>query len=193
MDAVSKEIIEVLTYLLPGLITAWIYYGLTPYQKPSEFERIVQALIFTIFVQGGIAIVNLLVNSPDGKKCIPPEMELVISIAIAIALGLLIVFFANNDYLHWVLRKLKFTRESSRPSSWYSAFYKSQTFVVLHLFDGRRIMGLLKEWPNQPDEGHFIITKGEWLTEDNKRFPWKGVEFILFPAKEVKFVEFMKK
>jgi len=51
MDLVSNGIIIVLKYLLPGFVSAWIFYGLTAWQKPPEFERVIQAFIFNMFVQ----------------------------------------------------------------------------------------------------------------------------------------------
>jgi len=49
---VSQQVIALLQYLLPGFLAAWIFYGLTSYAKPSNFERVIQALIFTLFIQG---------------------------------------------------------------------------------------------------------------------------------------------
>ena len=34
-----------------GFFAAWVFYGLTPFSKPSGYERTVQALIFTIIVE----------------------------------------------------------------------------------------------------------------------------------------------
>ena len=51
MEGISAEIVGVIYQLLPGFIVAWIIYGLTAHLKPSSFERIVQALIFTVFVR----------------------------------------------------------------------------------------------------------------------------------------------
>ena len=41
----------VLTFLLPGFVAAAVFYSLTSHPKPSNFERVVQALIFTIVVE----------------------------------------------------------------------------------------------------------------------------------------------
>ena len=38
-------------YLLAGFVAAWVFYGLTPYKRPTPFERIVQALVYTAVVQ----------------------------------------------------------------------------------------------------------------------------------------------
>jgi hypothetical protein len=54
MDFPSQAVIAVLTYLLPGFVTAALVYTLTPSLRPIPFERVVQALIFTMLVQVGV-------------------------------------------------------------------------------------------------------------------------------------------
>lgn len=56
MDKVAPELIAILQYLLPGFLAAWVFYGFTSFPKPSEFERVIQALIFTFIVQFVVAI-----------------------------------------------------------------------------------------------------------------------------------------
>ncbi len=46
----SSEIVDAIFRLLPGFVTAWVFYGLTAHLKASSFERVIQALIFTLFV-----------------------------------------------------------------------------------------------------------------------------------------------
>lgn len=53
---VSKDILALLTQLMPGFLTAWVVYGLTTYTKPSQFERIVQALIYSFMVSALVAV-----------------------------------------------------------------------------------------------------------------------------------------
>jgi hypothetical protein len=41
---------------MPGFFTAWVVYGLTTYTKPPQFERVVQALIYSFLVNGVVAV-----------------------------------------------------------------------------------------------------------------------------------------
>ena len=50
MDSLTNDIVVILQYLLPGFLAAWIFYGFTSHPKPSQFERVVQALIFTLII-----------------------------------------------------------------------------------------------------------------------------------------------
>ena len=42
MGETSKDVLALLTQLMPGFLTAWVVYGLTTYTKPPQFERVVQ-------------------------------------------------------------------------------------------------------------------------------------------------------
>ena len=56
METFAKDFVTLLQYLLPGFVAAWVFYGFTSFPKPSQFERVVQALIFTIFIQAFVFI-----------------------------------------------------------------------------------------------------------------------------------------
>ncbi|MDP9620179.1 hypothetical protein [Stenotrophomonas geniculata] len=51
MDTLFNNATTLLTYLLPGFLAAWVFYGLTSHPKPPQFERTVEALVFTFAVQ----------------------------------------------------------------------------------------------------------------------------------------------
>ena len=178
-------------FLLPGFVAAAVFYSLTSHPKPSAFERIVQALIFTTFAQ---VIVTIFFWVRDATITFPPWNEtwvLVLSVSVAMILGFTAVYASNNDLLHRPLRRLGVTRENSYPSEWYSAFSgHTDCYVVLHLKGERRLYGWPTEWPSRSDEGHFLIEEGEWL-HDTQRTPANEVTSILVPASEVEMVEFL--
>jgi len=197
VDLLSNEIISVLTYLLPGFVAAWVLYGLTAFPKPSQFERIIQALIFTIIIQGIVNLIKIIsLQIGSNLFCIgrwTSDINLVLSVFVAIIMGLVFTYYANNDKFHSLLRKFKITQLTSFPSEWYGSFCKNKTFIVLHLNDGRRLYGWPVEWPNQPNNGHFSIAMAEWLTDNpNETIKLDMVKNILIDASDVKFVEFMK-
>ena len=45
MDDLVKEIIPLLQYLIPGFLSAWVFYSLTAFKRPDTFGQIVQALM----------------------------------------------------------------------------------------------------------------------------------------------------
>ena len=196
MDNLSQDLINILIYLLPGFVSAWIFFNLTSFPKPSQFERVVQALIFTLFIQA-ILNIAIYINSKlpeaisfnDSKDSI----LLIASISIAVILGIVFSYFTNNDKFHKFLRNKNITRESSFPSEWFGAFIKDVTYVVLHFKDERRLYGWPIEWPSEPTKGHFVIADPSWQTEDGEELRITGVKNILVDVNDIKWVEFLEK
>jgi len=195
MEALAKDFVTLLQYLLPGFVAAWVFYSFTSFPKPSQFERVVQALIFTIFVHSTSYIIKQGFTIIGEKWLLftwGENSELICSIISAIFIGIVFSYFANNDKIHKALRTLGITRETSYPSEWFGAFLKKVTYVVLHLDGERRLYGWPIEWPSEPEKGHFVLVQASWLTEDGET-QLKGVESIMVAAKDVEMVEFMEK
>jgi hypothetical protein len=190
------EVAEVLIQLLPGFLTAWIFYSLTAHARPSPFERVVQALIFTMLVQALVIIVRYALYFAGRWISIGPwnsDIRLLWSIILACVLGLVSSRLTNNDGLHKALRRYGWTMRTSAPSEWYSAFSTFEPWVILNLSGGRRLFGWAEQWPDRPDRGHFIIEEPEWLLPNGSRAPLPWLDILLLPASEVEFVEFLKR
>lgn len=195
MGGFAKDFVSVLQYLLPGFVSAWVFYGLTSYPKPSQFERVVQAMIFTLFTQVTINIVESILNYIGKYWSVAnwsDSSSLIWSIIIALFMGLVFSYFANNDKLHKLLRYINITHEGSFPSEWFKAFL-NVTYVVLHFNDERRLYGWPIEWPSVPTEGHFLIAYPSWLLDNGEEKRIVGVRNILVNSKDVKWVEFLEK
>ncbi len=195
MENLASDLVQLLRYLLPGFLAAWVFYGFTSFVKPSQFERVVQALIFTLIVQIGVYLYKtaaFYLSKYWTLGAWDADTELVVSVVIAAFLGLLFAYFANNDKFHSVIRKIGASKETSYPSEWYGEFSNKVTYVVLHLDGERRLYGWPKEWPSNPEKGHFSIQQASWLI-DGKEMPLTGVDTILIPARDVQMVEFMDK
>lgn len=203
MENFAKDFVAILQYLLPGFVSAWLFYGLTSYPKPSQFERVVQAMIFTLFTQVSVNGVEFTLKGIGRFWKVgewTDKTNLSWSFVNALLIGLLSAYFANNDKLHKFLRgdsrtSFKITKENSYPTEWFKAFL-NVTYVVLHLNDGRRLYGWPKEWPSTPTVGHFLIFRPAWLVYENDNEhekPINGVETILINVCDVKWVEFLEK
>ncbi len=196
MGSISNDVISILQFLLPGFISAWIFYGLTSYSKPSQFERVIQALIFTLFIQALVNITKYLLLKIGTYWNIGNWSEsssLIVSIIIAIMFGIIFSYFANNDKFHKYMRDRNITKETSFPSEWFASFRNNVTFVVIHFNDERRLLGWPIEWPSGSTNGHFLIADPSWLEECEEEKLIKGVSNILIDVKDVKWVEFLEK
>ena len=195
MDGISQNIVIMLQYLLPGFLAAWIFYGFTSYPKPSQFERVIQALIFTFIIQVAVLIekaiclkIGVYWNVGNWSE----HSNIICSTINSIFLGTLFSYYANNDKFHKLIRKIGISRETSFPSEWFGTFSKDVTYIVLHLKDERRLYGWPIEWPSAPDNGYFLLVQASWLV-DSKEIPITGVESMLIDVNDVRWVEFMEK
>ena len=193
MQWASSAVIAVLVFLLPGFVAASVFHSLTSHPKLSAFDRVIQALIFTLVAQALTSIIALCFL--EGTQGWVTEWQLVFSVGIAAVIGLIAAVVSNHDIVHKPLRFLKFTRETSHPSEWSSSFSRENCYVVLHLEGRRRLYGWPEEWPNESSKGHFRIAEAEWLVEGEdgqKRVVAERVSAILIPADQVEMVEFME-
>ena len=195
MSWLAKDLPALVLLLLPGFVAAGVFYTLSAHPKSSEFERVIQALIFTMILKPLTAAGHWLCLM-IGRVCRlgvwTQDSETVVSLVLAVFLGLLFAWAVNKDQFHRFARRIGLTTRTSYPSEWYSAFVRKHKWIVLHFKDGRRLYGWPEEWPDQPDKGHFVLVEPEWLLEDNQRAPLYQVEKMLVPASDVKMVEFVK-
>ena len=181
--------------LLPGFVTAGIFYALTAHPKTTEFERVVQALVFTVLlkvltipIRGSLFLLGR-VWAPFGNWS--ADAELAWMVVLAMPLGLLFVWVVNKDVCHRLAREVGLTSRTSYPSEWYGAFVRERRWVILNLGEGRRLYGWPEEWPDQADKGHFLIDQPEWVMEDGSRVPILQTSRFMVPAGDVKQVEFL--
>jgi hypothetical protein len=193
MDDLVKEVIPLLQYLIPGFLSAWIFYSLTAFKRPDTFGQIVQALIFTFVIHGavlGIGTLCLWVGSKGfsvGKW--DARAETAWAFSFSLMLGIFACYLALSDKLHAGLRRRNLTKQSSYPSEWFCAFAQYQRFITPHLNDERRVLGWPVEWPRESANGQFVMQYPRWLNDDGQPASY-GAEFLLIDSANVKWVEF---
>lgn len=191
MSWATAELVGVLTFLLPGFVGAAVFYALTSHPRPGEFDRVVQALVFTTIAQAMTWAVRWLAGLRWPGYEWPAGLELLTAVVAAVFVALLAVYFSNHDTIHGVLRRIGITRETSYPSEWYSAFAEYPgRYVMLYLKDQRCLYGWLEEWPGNPDQGHFRVSEAEWVIA-GRHIPATGIVATLIPASAVEMVEFL--
>jgi len=194
MPELSKETTALLQYILPGLLAAWVFYGLTSHVKPSQFERVIQALIFTFLVQAVLPVVRWSLELIGTRFHIRPwdnGSETLALAFIAVTIGATLAYVTNKDFFHRWVRAKGFTTRASHPSEWHGILSERQSHVVLHLTDERRLSGYPQVWPSEPDKGHFFIVRPSWLSEAGEHKLLAGIEGLLINTKDVMWVEFI--
>lgn len=192
MDNLFSEATPLLTFLLPGFLSAWIFYGLTSHPKPSQFERTVEALVFTFVVHAATKLMELIcqvVGRMWSWGAWDSTSQLVWSVVLAALLGTAVAAAVNRDTFHSWLRMRGFTSRTSHPSEWFCVLDSHPAYVVLQLPDGRRLTGWPKEWPVNPSSGQFYIQMPAWITEGGDPVDLLALDGILIHATDVRWVE----
>ncbi|HDS1040276.1 TPA: hypothetical protein QDZ42_003140 [Stenotrophomonas maltophilia] len=203
MDSLFSNATTLLTFLLPGFLSAWVFYGLTSHPKPPQFERTVEALVFTFVVQALVKLTEFVLFLAGRCVVLGPWTEssaLLWGFVFAGALGMGLAHAANKDLFHGVLRRAGFTTRTSHPSEWYCVLGTRPAFVVLQLKDGRRLTGYPKEWPVSPAAGQFYIQMPAWLVDadasdagaEPAMVELPQLDGILIHATDVQWVEILQ-
>lgn len=191
----SKDLIALLQYLLPGFLVAWICYGLTSYQKPVQFERVVQALIYALFVHFLVDIVewaSLFIGKHKSFGVWTSESDIFSSLVIALMLGTGFSFLINSDKMHGFFRRCGLSTRSSHPSEWCTAFDTNKKYIVVHLKDERRVYGWPHIWPSDPTKGHLFLVQATWIRSDDEEDDVNYSEMeILLDVVDIKWIEFI--
>ncbi len=195
MEGLSTELINLLFQLMPGFLAAWVLYGFTAYPKPSQFERILQALIFSFLIKALLPIEKFFLVWVGNYFLIglwDNDAQIFVTTITGLLFGLVTCYFANNDKFYAFARKCKLTKRKAYPSEWFGAFSEQITYVVLHLTDNRRIYGWPEQWPSEPKNGHFVLSNAVWLNKDDTEIVLVVEEKIMIAAEAVEMVEFVK-
>jgi hypothetical protein len=196
---ITNELISLFSFLLPGLITSFLFYSLTSFPKKSEFEAVVIALIWTIVIRALVETLEIFFIALGNRLFAIGEWnelsETISAIITALIIGLVWLYLYNNDRIHRLLRKFKITNQTSYTSEWYGTFSETKRYIVLNLKDERRIMGWPVEWPNYSQQGHFVLQRAEWLIDEDDNsytIPLETVDKIMIDANNVEMVTFLK-
>ena len=192
MSWATSEVVAVLTFLLPGFVGAAVFYSLTSHPKPGEFDRVVQALVFTTVGQAMTWAARWAGGLVWTGYAWPAELELLAAVVSTVVVALAVVYCSNHDTVHGLLRRIGISRETSYPSEWYSAFAENPgCYVMLSLKDKRSLYGWPEEWPSNPTAGYFVIAEGVWIIE-GQRIPTAGIVATLVPPSDVQMIEFLE-
>ena len=200
LSSESSESIQILVFLLPGFLAAGLFQTLVSSQKPSGFDVIVRAFVFTFFVHLlAEPIVQMAQPIIQNKKSSEIYIAIIL-VFIAAVFGATAALIWNKDIFHKICRKINLTVLSSNYSTRYAAFSSNlKCYVIMHLKGERRLYGWPKHWPSRPNDNYYLIEEYSWLsdTEDDsnptnlQNESSQQSRQILISESEVEMVEFI--
>ncbi|MDB5174737.1 MAG: hypothetical protein JWN51_3510 [Phycisphaerales bacterium] len=201
-ELLPKEAIPIFYFLLPGFLTAAVVYTLTAHPKGNSFERVVQALIYTVVIQGIVVSIRWFmyligehIRWDAHYLALGPwtsNSGLLWSLIVAVLVGIVVSrnVHKRTAIFKW-MQRASCSRRTASPSQWYTAFHRYDRYVILHLDGERRLRGWPEEWPDECDKGHFILDDPAWILDDGTAVGLIQVYKMLVPASDVSSVEFV--
>lgn len=193
------DLIPILAFLLPGFVSSGIV-SLLVIRKPQEvFVRVLEALIFTTLnlavffsAQSYLSTHKIPVLTVDSGHFFTAG-NLTLLAFCAVGIGLIWSFEANNQWLFWVLRFLRITSKSTKPTLWVDVFSTERNrYAVVHLKDGRRVVGWVRRYSDDAADRALFLEQASWLTDDGAFVNNPRINVMVDRETEISLVEFVK-
>lgn len=201
MEKLGFEGLAILLILLPGFLCSGLIQLLCVRPDQTEFDKVREALLYSFIIyviflgtHGSAAPVSLDVSEKNGAQSYSVQIEFVpvawlalISITIAVGVGIVV----TNDFSGKAFRKIRASQRTSRNSVWSDTFHEFSGVVQVELGDGRRIMGWLRYYSDEPEPSSIFLEKAAWITPDNKLVEIKGPGILITQKMGIRTVEFL--
>jgi len=201
MEKLGIEGLSALLILLPGFLCARVVQWLCVRTKQSDLDKIVESLIYSFVVYlsfvaffGRTLPVHLLTKQNGATIQYDVEVQpkplgelAAISIAIALSVGGIV----TNDLSGRLFRKLRLTQRTTRSSVWSDAFHDTGGQIQVELGDGRRVIGWLRYYSDQPKDASLFLEKAAWVLDNCSLVPINGPGILITAELGIKWVEFL--
>lgn len=201
MPQLGFQVLSALVLLLPGFLCALVVRSLCVRPKQTEFDKIVEALVYTFVVYLAFAIIagpdlplGFKTEVTNGVQRYGIEFDrkrLLILGGLPFLLAFLIGLDKTNDYSARLFRKLRLTQRTTHSSVWSDTFHGLKGVVQVELADGRRIVGWLRFYSDEPDDASLFLEKAHWITPDNKLVPVPGSGTLITQSCGIRYVMFL--
>ncbi len=171
----SFQVLQILIYLVPGLIAEKMVISLTePVKSQSDISKIINALIFSVLIYVLVYIcandfpIIIKLNNNQFSKIEYKAIPIVLTISFTFLLPVLISILKKYDLHMKLMRIIKITNNTSRRSVWSDIFLNVNSYITINFIDGRRLQGLPTQYSNDPDEPFIYIKKPTWIITDDE-------------------------
>lgn len=189
-----------LLILLPGFLTAELVRVLSTRPKRSEFDKVIQAFIYSFLVYvcfsavRGAFPITIHVESGEGATHYLPEFHfwpLLELTLIAGLMGVAVATMMNHDFPLSLFQKWGITQRTFRPTVWSDCFRLPTEYVQVELADGRHIIGWLCYFSDTPEDSSLYLEDAAWRTEDGASVAIDGPGILITKESGIRSVMFL--
>lgn len=182
--------LQVFLILLPGLSAAYVVQALATRRTQSDFERVVEALVFSFVIYVCYTPLNNgklpfhIQHDPAGKiddTVLWEPTQLVWLAAVTAAFALLAVAYIRLDG-NRLFRAVGLTERTTRNSIWNDILEREAIDnqpIQVELSDGRSVLGVLLYYSDVFDEGSLYLTQASWVDANGQTVPIPGPGILL--------------
>jgi hypothetical protein len=184
------EVLQVLIFLLPGLLSETVLNVLCIRQDRGDIQKVFEALMFALPVYALYSIFKTaspLVFQDGTLKYDWPGMLLLVGLALLLPAALSLLH--NKGWLMCVLTRWGITRRTGRTSIWEDVLCEKAAYIVLHFRDGSLLYGWPEFYSDDPDKRALFVSQAEWLTEGEEPVPVEGRGILVWLDPDVAFTE----
>jgi hypothetical protein len=195
------EALGILLVLLPGFAAAYLVQLLAARHKQSELDKVVEALIFSLFLYlftlpffgYGLPIAWHPADEkhPDVWQVFIVWPHLLALAFLALVLGAIYAASINHNWLTAPFRWLRISERSARSSVWNDVFSDIEGFVQVGMSNGRSVIGWLRRYSDE-DEAHVLfLEEAAWIDSEGNESPINGPGILLTKNSEIEYVMFL--
>lgn len=196
---ISAETLTIFIFLIPGFVSTLIINTIIVRKEKDNLSKIIEALVFSFIIYVIMSMVNgersVLISSEQINNktvyAVSYNSSVIIPVAIlSLMLPILLGFLSTTDIHMKLLRKLKITNKTARETVWLDVFTEQKRYVIVNLFDGRRIFGWPMYYSNNPEEGCLYLYNAAWINDEGKYINLKIHGLFLVKKDNIESVEF---
>lgn len=202
MNDLKFEALVILIVLLPGFFAARIEQRLTVNPDQNDFDKTVEALIYSFFIYVIFTVINS--TFPVGLKIdnqgttgsysyslVTSPLHLALLPVIAVVLAILVSAATNHDWFGGFFRWIGVTSRTWRPAIWNDVFLSHTGVVQVELADRRSVIGWLKYYSDRPENASLFLERASWVREDGGRTEIAGPGILLTGECGIRSVMFL--
>lgn len=169
--------------------------------KQTDVDKILESLLYSfvvcvcfVCIFGWAMPVTVTLQEVSGVRhySLSPQPKPLAELAgLSVGLAVLIGIINTHDLSGRFFRLIRATQKTTRGSVWGDVFHERSGVVQIGLADGRRILGWVEHYSDDPKESNLFLQKANWIDESNELVPILGPGILITKEFKIEYIEFL--